>query len=255
MVFRKLKHSYTSQLKGTNLMYKRIVIKLSGEALASKEDLYEESTIDNIISDIITVVQNGVQVGLAIGGGNIWRGRSSNKIDKTKADQMGMLATIINSMYICEKLKERGQGAVVFTPFVVGAFTTLYSKEAALQCLNQGNIAIFGGGIGHPFFSTDTIPVLRACELNCDCVLFAKNINGVYDKNPNLYDNAVRYEKLTYRKIIQENLEAMDIAAMVLCENNNIPSVVFSLAYPNSIQLVALNNTKTYEFGTTINVS
>lgn len=236
-------------------MYKRIVIKLSGEALAgsgSKENLYDDTTINGIISDIKYVADSGVQIGLAIGGGNIWRGRDANHIDKTKADQMGMLATVINSMYLCERLKVSGQPAQVFTPFSVGTFTTVYSKEAAEESLENGNIIIFAGGLGHPFFSTDTVPVLRACELNCDCVLFAKNINGVYDKNPNIYSNAIRYPKITYRKIIEQNLEAMDIAAMVLCQNNNMPSVVFSLAEPGSIRKAALAEDGIQYIGTII---
>ena len=235
-------------------MYKRIVIKLSGEALAGKESLYDDTTIDSIITDIKHVVDNGVQVSLAIGGGNIWRGQSSKDIDKVKADQMGMLATVINSQYLCERLKVYGQPSTVFTPFNIGNFTTPFSKEAAEECLNSGGVAIFGGGIGHPFFSTDTIPVLRACELNCDCVLFAKNINGIYDKDPNVHSNAIRYSYLTYREIIRKDLQAIDIAAMVLCEKHNIPSVVFSLQHPKSIQLVALNNGDSAKIGTTITV-
>ncbi|MCL1996689.1 MAG: uridine monophosphate kinase [Defluviitaleaceae bacterium] len=242
-------------------MYKRIVIKLSGEALSGANsnsdsngngNLYDTTIIDNIIADIKYLTDKGVQICLAIGGGNIWRGRNADHIDKTKADQMGMLATVINSMYLCERLIAAGQTAQVFTPFSVGTFTTPYSKEAAERTLKDGGVVIFGGGLGHPFFSTDTVPVLRACELNCDCVFFAKNINGVYDKNPITHPDAVRYKSLTYREIIEQNFEVIDIAAMVLCENNNIPSIVFSLTEAGSIRRAALD--KDSDVGTIISV-
>ncbi|MCL1936410.1 MAG: UMP kinase [Defluviitaleaceae bacterium] len=234
-------------------MYRRIVIKLSGEALSNSNNLYDDNIIDNIIEDIKSVVSKGVNVAIAVGGGNIWRGRNTQSIDKAKADQMGMLATVINSMYLCERLKSLEQDAVVFTPFSIGTFTKVYSKEATEECFAQGKVAIFGGGLGHPFFSTDTIPVLRACELNCDCIFFAKNVNGVYNKNPNIYKDAIRYKEITYREIIQKNLEAMDVAAMVLCEQNNIPSFVFSLNHPNSIEIaVTAKNKSDLDFGTLI---
>ena len=235
-------------------MYKRIVIKLSGEALASHDNLYDDKIIDNIIAQIKNIVDMGVQVGIAVGGGNIWRGRNTQSIHKTKADQMGMLATIINSMYVCERLKLHGQPATVFTPLSIGTFTKVYSRESTLDHMNRGRVAVFGGGLGHPFFSTDTIPVLRACELDCDGVLFAKNVNGVYDKNPSIYKDAMCYKQLTYRQVIEKNLEAIDIAAMVLCEQNNIPSFVFSLNHPKSIELAATNQNDQLDFGTLIKV-
>jgi len=234
-------------------MYKRIVIKLSGEALSSGPDhLYDDAIIDNIVSQIKNVVDMGVQVGVAIGGGNIWRGRNTKSIHQTKADQMGMLATVINSMYLCERLKLHGQPATVFTPLSISTFTKVYSREATLDHMERGRVAVFGGGLGHPFFSTDTIPVLRACELDCDAVFFAKNINGVFDKDPNKHADAVRYREMTYRQVIEQNLEAIDIAAMVMCENNDIPSFVFSLNHPKSIELAASGSKDQLDFGTII---
>ena len=233
-------------------MYKRIVIKLSGEALGNDHSLYDDTVIDSLVKDIKDTLESGVQICLALGGGNIWRGQQGKNIDPPKADQMGMLATVINSMYLSERLIASGVGAVVFTPFSVGTFTTQFSKELAIECLEQGKVAIFGGGTGHPFFSTDTIPALRACELNCDCVLFAKNINGIYDKDPNIHTDAIRYETLTYRDIITKNLQAIDIAAMVLCEKHNIPSIVFSLKEPGSIKISAHSKGKSLTIGTTI---
>ena len=233
-------------------MYKRIVIKLSGEALANENSLYDNETITNILTDIKTVSQKGVQVAIAVGGGNIWRGRQGEDMDPVKADQMGMLSTVINAMYLCDRFKALGQDAEVFTPFTVGNFTSNYSKEQANAALNAGKVIIFGGGIGHPFFSTDTVPVLRACELEADCVFFAKNVSGIFDKDPNKYPDAKHLPKTTYREIIQQDLEAIDIAAMVLCEKNKIPSFVFSLNHPHSIELAAMKSEQTLDFGTII---
>ena len=238
-------------------MYKRIVIKLSGEALAGSNklgspDMYNDETIDSIVTDIISVMNKGTQVSLVIGGGNIWRGRNAQGMDRAKADQIGMLATVINSMYLAECFKVKGQKAVVMTPFEVSKFTTVFSKEEAVKLMNEGTLLIFGGGLGHPFFSTDTIPALRALELECDCVLFAKNVDGIYDKNPQIHTDATRYSEITYRKVISDNLEANDIAAMILCEKGNIPSLVFSLNHPNSIGLAASGSDEFYKFGTKI---
>lgn len=233
-------------------MYKRIVIKLSGEALSNGQSLYDNETINGILTDIKQVVSQGVQVAIAVGGGNIWRGRQGEDMDPVKADQMGMLSTVINAMYLSDRFKAMAQDAVVFTPFTVGTFTQVYAKEVANEALEQGKVVIFGGGIGQPFFSTDTVPALRACELGADCVFFAKNVNGIYDKNPDKYPDAKHMKHLTYRDIINENLEAIDIAAMVLCENNKIPSFVFSLNHPKSIVLAATQPSDTLDFGTII---
>lgn len=229
-------------------MYKRMVIKLSGEALSGETEIYDNSTIDRILSDIINLSKKGTEIALAVGGGNIWRGRMAEDMDSTKADQMGMLATVINSLYLADRLRAKGQKTLVLTPFVVGNFTVFYSKEAALEGFEQNKVLIFGGGIGHPFFSTDTLPALRAAELNCDCVLFAKNVDGVYNKNPD-HPDAVRYKKITYAKILQDGLEALDQAAMVICQKNKIPSVVFSLKH-TGILLAAEGNVE--DFGTII---
>jgi len=241
-------------------MYKRIVIKLSGEALANKTNekndinaMFHDETINNIVTDIKKVLASGTEVSLAVGGGNIWRGRSADsKMDKYKADQIGMLATVMNGLYLADVFRQNGVKAVVMTPFMVSSMTELYSKDAAVSHMENGKVLIFAGGLGHPFFSTDTIPALRAAELEADCVMFAKNVDGVYDKNPDTNKDAVRYKEITYRKIIKDNLVVNDLAAMILCENNNIPSLVFSLNYPNSIEIASQNNDKFYEFGTKV---
>lgn len=241
-------------------MYKRIVIKLSGEALANKDNdkfnisnMFNDNTINNIVAQIKDVVSSGTQVSLAIGGGNIWRGRSaSSNMDKSKADQIGMLSTVINSIYLADAFAQQDIQAVVMTPFPVGTMTEVFSNDRAISHMKKGRVVIFAGGLGHPFFSTDTIPALRAAELQADCVLYAKSIDGVYDKNPSIHNDAIRYKEITYRKIIKDNLVVNDLAAMILCENNNIPSLVFSLNYPNSIKIASENNEKIYDFGTKI---
>ena len=241
-------------------MYKRIVIKLSGEALANKtksgndtNSMFHDETINNIITDIKKVVKAGTQVSLAVGGGNIWRGRTADsKMDRCKADEVGMLATVMNGLYLADMFNQHGVKAVVMTPFIVGSMTDLFSKDKAISYMEDDKVLIFAGGLGHPFFSTDTIPALRAAELEADCVLFAKSIDGVYDKNPAVHEDAVRYKEITYRKIIKDNLVVNDLAAMVLCEDNNIPSLVFSLNHPNSIEIASQNNEKFYEFGTKV---
>jgi len=233
-------------------MFKRIVIKLSGEALSEDSvNIFDNQKISEIVSDILKVKNKGVEISLVLGGGNILRGRSvSSETDRTKADQIGMLATVINSIYLADMIRQQGGFAVVMTPFKVGTFTLEFSKDLALEYFKKGYIIIFAGGTGHPFFSTDTIPALRAAELSADCVFYAKNVDGVYDKNPSVHSDAKRYKEITYRKIIKDNLVANDLAAMILCEDNNIPSLVFSLKYPNSIVLAAENDERLYEFGT-----
>ncbi|MCL2592561.1 MAG: UMP kinase [Defluviitaleaceae bacterium] len=233
-------------------MFKRIVIKLSGEALSEDSvNIFDNQKISEIVSDILKVKNKGVEISLVLGGGNILRGRSvSSETDRTKADQIGMLATVINSIYLADMIRQQGGLAVVMTPFKIGTFTLEFSKDLALEYFKKGYIIIFAGGTGHPFFSTDTIPALRAAELSADCVFYAKNVDGVYDKNPSVHSDAKRYKEITYRKIIKDNLVANDLAAMILCEDNNIPSLVFSLKYPNSIVLAAENDERLYEFGT-----
>ncbi len=241
-------------------MYKRIVIKLSGEALAedissaeSTKNIFHEKTINDIVCSIKNVMKKGTQVSLVVGGGNIWRGRYAKpEMDRTKADQIGMLATVINSIYLADVFRRNNIKAIVMTPFIVATMTEQFSKEKALEYMEKGYIVIFAGGVGHPFFSTDTIPALRAAELEADCVLFAKNVDGIYDKDPSQFKDAIRYKEITYRKVIKDNLVANDITAMILCENNNIESLVFALNYPKSIELACEDSEEFYKFGTKI---
>ncbi len=233
-------------------MYKRVVLKLSGEALAADSGkCFDNATISGIIEQIKTVINNGTQVTLVIGGGNFWRGRSANpEMDRVKADQIGMLATIMNAVYFADFCRQKGIEAVVMTPFNVGNVTELFSKDKAVKLLDEGKVLIFAGGIGHPFFSTDTVTALRASELGADAILFAKNIDGVYDSDPAVNPNAKKFDEIPCKDIVEKNLKVIDIAAANLCYEQKIPVEIFGLAEENSI-VRAANGEK---IGTTVTV-
>lgn len=235
-------------------MFKRVLIKLSGEALAGDgTNNFDDAIINKIVSDIIAVMKNGTEVALVIGGGNFWRGRSAtSNMDRNKADQIGMLATVMNAIYVADVFKQQGVVAEVMTPFYVGNMTKLFNKDEADESLKNGKVTIFAGGIGHPYFSTDTITALRAVELSCDCILYAKNVDGIYNADPNKDSTAVKYKEITYRKIIEDDLQAIDLTAMILSETNNITSLVFGLNEPNSISIACKNDDTIYTIGTKI---
>jgi uridylate kinase len=165
--------------------YNRVLLKLSGEALAGEQKTgFDEATCVNVARQVKTLVENGTQVSIVIGGGNFWRGRSSGNIDRTKADQIGMLATVMNCIYVSEIFRSVGIETKIYTPFSCGSMTKLFSKDDALAHMKNGGVAFFAGGTGHPFFSTDTATVLRAIELDCDIILMARAVDGVYDCDP-----------------------------------------------------------------------
>lgn len=182
----------------------------------------------------------GVEVSLVIGGGNFWRGRSSSNMDRTKADQIGMLATIMNAIYVSEVIKNVGINSVVQTPFVIGSMTELFSKDKAIEHLTAGKIVIFAGGTGHPFFSTDTITALRGAELEVDALLFAKNIDGVYDSDPKTNPDAKKFDVLSCKDIIKNNLKVIDLTAASLCMEQKIPIVIFDLDTEDGIKRAVL---------------
>ena len=174
---------------------KRVLLKLSGEALAGdKKTGFDEATVMETARQIKAIADEGIQPGIVIGGGNFWRGRSSNAMDRTKADQIGMMATVMNCIYVSEICRHVGLQTEVFTPFVCGAFTKLFSKDEAVAALEQGKAVFFAGGTGHPYFSTDTTTVLRAVEIEAEAILLAKAVDGVYDSDPKENPNAVKYE-------------------------------------------------------------
>ena len=169
------------------------------------------------------------------GGGNFWRGRTSETIDRTKADQIGMLATVMNCIYVSDIFRHVGMKTEVFTPFVCGAFTSLFSKDAATEALEEGKVIFFAGGTGHPYFSTDTGAVLRAIEIEADAMLLAKAIDGIYDSDPKTNPSAVKYDEITIQDVIDQKLAAVDLTASILCLENKMPMLVFGLNEENSI--------------------
>ena len=216
-------------------MLNRVVIKLSGEAIGGECD-YDNALVDSIVKQIIQVTQAGTQVALVVGGGNYWRGRQAHpEMDRVKADQMGMLATVMNALYIADAFRRHGQKSKVATPITIGNITALYEKDTALEWLENKIVLINAAGLGHPMFSTDTITALRAAELEADCVLFAKNTDGVYDSDPRDNASAKKYRRLSYRAAISQNLNVADMTALQLAQEAAIPSYVFELNAENSI--------------------
>lgn len=215
---------------------KRILLKLSGEALAgNKKTGFDEAICIGVAKQVKELVEDGIQVAIVTGGGNFWRGRTSETIDRTKADQIGMLATVMNCIYVSEIFRHVGLKTKVFTSFTCGAFTTLFSKDAAIEALNEGKIVFFAGGTGHPYFSTDTGSVLRAIEIEADVMLLAKSIDGIYDSDPAVNSNAKKYDEITIQETIDKRLAAVDMAASILCMENKLPMLVFGLNEENSI--------------------
>lgn len=214
----------------------RILLKLSGEALAGdKKTGFDEATVVGVAKQVKVLVDSGVQVGIVIGGGNFWRGRTSEKIDRTKADAIGMLATVMNCIYVSEIFRTEGMDTQVLTPFECGSFTKLFSKDRANKYLNKGMVCFFAGGIGHPYFSTDVGMVLRAIEIEADYILAAKAIDGVYDSDPNVNPNAKKYDELSIKEVVDKKLGVIDLAASVLCMENKMPMKIFGLNEENSI--------------------
>ena len=214
----------------------RILLKLSGEALAGdKKTGFDEETVRGVAMQVKQLVDDGIQVGIVIGGGNFWRGRSSENIDRTKADQIGMLATIMNCIYVSEIFRSVGMTTEILTPFECGSFTKLFSKDRANKYFERGNVVFFAGGTGHPYFSTDTATVLRAIEIEAEVILLAKAIDGVYDSDPKLNPNAKKYDEVSIDEVIANNLQVVDMTASILARDNKMPMWVFGLNEENSI--------------------
>ncbi|MCR4998362.1 MAG: UMP kinase [Lachnospiraceae bacterium] len=215
---------------------KRVLLKLSGEALAGeKKTGFDEATCIQVANQVKVIVDKGTEVGIVIGGGNFWRGRTSETIDRPKADQIGMLATIMNCIYVSEIFRYVGMDTEVMTPFQCGAFTTLFSKDAAISSLKAGKVVFFAGGTGHPYFSTDTATVLRAVEIEAEEILLAKAIDGIYDSDPKVNPNAKKYDTITIGEVIDQRLAAMDLSASIMCMENKMPMFVFPLNEENAI--------------------
>ena len=215
---------------------KRILLKLSGEALAGPNKTgFDEATVMEVARQVKVLVDEGIQVGIVIGGGNFWRGRTSENIDRTKADQIGMLATVMNCIYVSEIFRAAGMKTNVVTPFACGSFTKLFSKDRANQYFEKNMVVFMAGGTGHPYFSTDTATVLRAIEIEADTIFLAKAIDGVYDSDPKLNPDAKKYDEISIQEVIDKKLAVMDMTASILCMENKMPMLVFGLNEKDSI--------------------
>ena len=214
----------------------RVLLKLSGEALAGeKKTGFDEDTVRGVALQVKQLVDDGIQVGIVIGGGNFWRGRSSENIDRTKADQIGMLATIMNCIYVSEIFRSVGMMTAILTPFECGSFTKLFSKDRANKYFAKNMVVFFAGGTGHPYFSTDTGVVLRAVEVDADVILLAKAVDGVYNADPKSNPNAIKYDEISIDEVIEKNLQVVDMTASILARDNKMPMWVFGLNEENSI--------------------
>ena len=215
---------------------KRILLKLSGEALAGeKKTGFDEETVRKVALQVKQLVDDGIQVGIVIGGGNFWRGRTSENIDRTKADQIGMLATIMNCIYVSEIFRSVGMMTNILTPFECGSFTKLFSKDRANKYFEKGMVVFFAGGTGHPYFSTDTGVVLRAIEVDAEVILLAESIDGVYDDDLAKNPAAKKYDEVSIHEVIANNLQVVDMTASILARDNKMPMWVFGLNEENSI--------------------
>lgn len=221
------------------LRYKRVLLKVSGEALAGdKGGGFDETAMAAICAGIAEAHALGAQIGIVVGGGNFWRGRSSGEMDRMIADKIGMLATVMNALAVKDMLRRQGVPAVVMTSAVMPQVAEVFTSEKAVAALEAGSVVVFGGGTGCPLFSTDTASALRAIEIGAGAMLKATMVDGVYDKDPHKYPDAVKYDTLTFTRVLDERLAVMDAAAAALCRENALPCVVFDLGQPANIAAV-----------------
>ena len=215
---------------------KRVLLKLSGEALAGEKHTgFDEETCLKVAGQVKKIMDDGIQVGIVIGGGNFWRGRTSEHIDRAKSDQIGMLATVMNCIYVSEIFRSAGIKTKIFTPFACGPMAEMFTKDAAVENLEAGKAVFFAGGTGHPYFSTDTTTTLRAVEIEADVILLAKAVDGVYDSDPKLNPQAKKYEEISIQSVIDRKLGVMDLTASIMCMENRMPMLVFGLNGEDSI--------------------
>ncbi len=216
--------------------YRRIILKLSGEALAGKNGFgIDYDTVVTICKSIKKCVEMGTQVGIVVGGGNFWRGRTSGKMDHTRADHMGMMATVINSLALADALEGLGVTVRVQTAIAMQAIAEPYTRERAVRHMEKGRVVIFGCGTGSPFFSTDTAAALRAAETDADIILKATMVDGVYDKDPHKFTDARRYDVVSFSEVLGQQLSVMDMTAASMCRDNRVPILVFDLSDPENI--------------------
>lgn len=217
-------------------VYNRILLKLSGEVLSGEKGHgFDFDVIGNVCEIIKKCVNEGVEIGVVVGGGNFWRGRSSGSMDRTKADHIGMLATVMNSLALADSLEAIGVPTRVMTAIEMRQIAEPFVRDEAIRHLEKGRVVIFGCGTGSPFFSTDTTAALRAAEIKADIIFKATNVDGVYDKDPNKFSDAVKYDTLTHTEVLSKGLAVMDATAASLCRDNNIKILVFNLSDPENI--------------------
>ena len=239
----------------SELKYKRILLKVSGEALGEKLENGDGFGLDfekisAVCASIKECVDMGVQVGLVIGGGNFWRGvkNGTGKMQRSHADSMGMLATVMNAIAVADVLEQHGMDARVLTAVEMNKYAEYFTRDLANRYLNEGKVVLFAAGTGNPYFSTDTGAVLRGVEIEADAVLMAKNIDGIYSADPKKDPTAVKYDALTYNEVLEKGLKPTDVTAMALAMDNNMPMVCFGLAEENSILRVVRGE----KIGTTV---
>ncbi|MCH5190656.1 MAG: UMP kinase [Oscillospiraceae bacterium] len=216
--------------------YKRVLLKISGEVLAGKEKHgFDFNTVNSVCASVKEMADLGVEIGIVVGGGNFWRGRSSGNMDRTRADHIGMLATVMNSLALADALEQMGVNVRVQTAIEMNKIAEPYIRSRATRHLEKGRIVIFGCGTGNPFFSTDTAAALRAAEIDADIIFKATNVDGVYDKDPNRFSDAVKFDVITHQDILSRGLAVMDSTAASLCRDNGIPILVFNLENPQNM--------------------
>lgn len=216
--------------------YKRVILKISGEALAGENGFgFDFDVIRRIALEIKELVNMNLEVGVVVGGGNIWRGRSGEGMDRAQADYMGMLATCINALALQDSLEQNDVKTRVQTAIEMREIAEPFIRRRAVRHFEKGRVVIFAAGTGNPYFSTDTTAALRAAEIEADVILLAKKVDGVYDKDPNLYSDAKKYDRLTYKEVLEQGLQVMDSTATSLCMDNDIPILVFGLDTPGNI--------------------
>lgn len=219
-----------------NSKYKRILLKISGESLAAeKRHGFSSDALASTAKQIATLAKNGVEVGVVVGGGNFWRGREGDEMDRTTADYMGMLATVINALAVSDALERQGVESRVMTALAIDKIGEPYNVKTAKRYLAEGKVVVFGGGTGNPFFSTDTGASLRAAEIGADVLLLAKNIDGIYDSDPKTNPAAKKFDKLTYDEYVRLGLRALDTSAVVMCKENGIKIHAFGNLDDDSI--------------------
>jgi uridylate kinase len=231
--------------------YKRVLIKVSGEALAGGNSTgLDFAFIDEVCKAVKQCVDMGAQVAIVVGGGNFWRGLKNGEghMERSKADHMGMLATVMNALAVSDRMEQQGMSVKVMTSVAMTTFADVYTRRDAVAALEDGTVVIFGGGTGNPFFSTDTAAALRACEIGADAILLAKNVDGVYTADPRTDPTAVKYDSVPYAEVLEKHLNVMDMTATSLAMDNKIPAVVFPLADPENIVRAVLGE----NVGTTV---